>query len=169
MKKNHREMKLAHDLEKMAAKPAPLFHLRPGQQEPCPAYIVIRPRGWLVEAVADRCPSRYAVLAAHRGMLLRFSVPPTVSGEALYRFCSSHSIQALMRRVCAEWSAIEDANRDLHGLLSDAGSDALIELQARADRDLQPKMPSGQLSLEWQDEVGPAGNYPSAVRSQRRA
>ena len=168
MKKNHRQMKLAHDLEKMAAQPAPLFHRRPGRQEPCPAYIVIRPRGWLVEAVADHCPGKYAILAAHRGMLLRISVPPTVSGEALYRFCSSHSVQALMRRICAEWSAIEDANRDLHGMLSEAGSDALIELQARADRDLQPKMPSGQVSFEWQDGDGSAGNYPNAASSSRR-
>ena len=147
--KKSRRITLAHCLQRMAGAPAPLLCRPPGRQAPLPAYILITPRTRLVEAVVERQRIPGTTVAVHRGTLLRIPIPATISGDALLRWCHSHSVQALMRRVCDGWRATEDARGAMHGTLDESASDALIELLARAERDLRAEGPKVQTAFDW--------------------
>ena len=162
-------MKLDAALVRMGRQAAPLFRQLPGQATPCPAYIQINPRSRLVDAVVDARSPRDARLALHRGTQVRVPVPPSVTGEALLRFCRSHSIQSLMRRICDGWNMTENRPGEIHGTPDDLAADALVALLDRAKRDLRAVAAhTEQLCLDWSGTSEPARqNGTTTLRPQR--
>ena len=149
MKRNRKWMKLDSSLSRMARHPAPLF-LRPRRSdEPYGAFVRINPRSRRIDAVIDSRGSRSAALDRSRGNVVLIPVPPTITGEALLAFCRSHSIQALMRRVCDGWNLTVDACGNYHGAPDDVAADAYVALLQRAKRDLRPLASTNQFSFDW--------------------
>lgn len=164
MKNRRNWIKLDAALLRMGKNAAPLFRQPRGQAAPCPAYIQINPRSRLVEAIIDVTHSCDAKLALHRGILVRIPVPPTVKGEALLRFCKSHSVQSLMRRICDGWEMTEIRPGEIHGAPDEAAADALVELLDRAKRDFKAvAVVTDQLPLEF-SERNSAGDLPPCQR-----
>ena len=152
MKNRRKWIKLDAALLRMGKEVAPLFRQPQGQVAPCPAYIQINPRSRLVEAIIDVTDQCGAKLALHRGVLVRIPVPPTVTGEALLRFCKSHSVQSLMRRICDGWDLTEFRPGEIHGAPDEAAADALVELLDRAKRDFKSVATvTHQLSLKFSE------------------
>lgn len=149
MKNRRKWMKIDASLARMASKLSPLLRYLPGQQDPCPAYIQIEPSTRVIEAVVDARRPRVAAIDVQRGTLIRIAVPPSINGDPLLRFCRSHSVQALMRRVCDGWNLTEDSGGRVRGAPDDSAGDALLKLIERAKRELQAQPSFSQLSLDW--------------------
>lgn len=124
-------MNIKTNADELRGQLAPLYKQYPGQTNPQPALLYIRPDHYRVSAeynpeVGNGCPMR-----VWNGLDVTVGLSNTVKGDALADWLESEHVQALLERVCAGHSERWDGN-NYKGHLDEDAQDALEELEREA-------------------------------------